>query len=112
MSPDAGSVPRVAGEQPEREVYAPPAPSATAPWGSYYEGERLAHAGLGPEVNWEGWRLVHARDLRLGEWVRLRGLQFEANPRGIGPDTLLFTVAGRPPIVVWGGCLVWTYVGI
>jgi hypothetical protein len=63
--------------------------------------------------DWSGWGLVHARSLPDGYHVRLGDQQFKATVVPCDSERRNVRVhgAGGIPFMVWGGCLVWTYLG-
>lgn len=74
---------------------------------------RVAGGQLDGFTDWSGWGLVAARDLPDGYHVRLGGEQFAARvvPCDSERRNVRIHGAGGIPFMVWGGCLVWTFLG-
>jgi len=76
--------------------------------------ERLARPG-GPFASWEGWQLCYIRDVPIGYTIRYLNREFPIASREARGNCLDIRstdqVIKGGGFIMWGGCLVWTYLG-
>lgn len=65
-----------------------------------------------PWFDWSGWELTEAGDLVNGHHIRSHGRQTAVTIEQANASTVrAIPTEGGTPMVMWKGCLVWTYTG-